>query len=232
MLTLFFLLVKDESSEKDKDTPHYKLTILLEQELPECNRRESTDLLAEKFCNNHGASKSSRKRLSKALFLVPRTRLDLLPYYSRVAATLQRVFPTDVGPQLIQDLEAQFHGLARWKKNQNLEGRIKNARFIGELTKFRVAPPIVSLRCMRRCLDDFTGYNIDIACCLLESCGRFLHRLKHTNRRITDVMDTMMRIKRAKVCKNFPIFINTDIFLTFHFILFASLRILTTVRLL
>jgi len=101
---------------------------------------------------------------------------------------------------LIQELEAQFHGLARWKKNQNLEGRIKNARFIGELTKFRAAPPIVSLRCLRRCLDDFNGYNIDIACCLLECCGRYLYRMKHTNKRITDTMDTMMRIKKAKVC--------------------------------
>ena len=185
--------------DKDKDTPHYKLQVLLDQELPECNRRESTDLLAEKFCNNHGASKSSRRRLSKALFLVPRTRLDLLPYYARVAAILHRVYPADIGLPLVEELEAQFHGLSRWKKNQNLEGRIKNARFIGELTKFRAAPPIVSLRCLKRCLDDFTGYNIDVACCLLESCGRYLYRLKHTNSRMSMVMDTIMRIRKAKV---------------------------------
>lgn len=188
-----------DDTDSNKDTPHYKLTILLEQELPECNRRELCDLVAEKFCNNHATSKPSFRRLGKALFLVPRTRLDLLPYYARLTATLQRVFPAEIGSPLVHELEAQFHGFARWKKNQNLEGRIKNARFLGELTKFRVAPPIVSLRCLKRCLDDFSGFNIDVCCCLLESCGKYLYRLnKHTNQRITNLMDTMMRIRKAK----------------------------------
>ena len=52
------------SNEENKDNPHYKLMVLLEQELPECNRREQIDEIAEKFCTNHGSSKNSRKRLS------------------------------------------------------------------------------------------------------------------------------------------------------------------------
>jgi len=172
--------------------------VLLEQELPECNRREQVDELAEKFIVNHGTSKNSRKRLSKTLFLVPRTRYDLLPFYSRAAAILDRVYP-DVPAPLVTDLEQQFHGQAKFKKNQALESRMKTARYIGELTKFRVAPPIVALRCLRRCIDDFTGANVDVACCLLESCGRYLYRTKHTNARITDLMDAMVRISKAKV---------------------------------
>ena len=172
--------------------------VLLEQELPECSRREQVDEVAEKFCVNHGTSKNSRKRLSKTLFLVPRTRLDLLPFYSRLAAVLDRVFP-DIPSPLVTDLEQQFHGQAKFKKNVNVESRLKTARYIGELTKFRVAPPIVALRCIRRCLDDFTGNNVDVACCLLESCGRYLYRTKHTNARVTALMDAMMRISKAKV---------------------------------
>lgn len=95
--------------------------------------------------------------------------------------------------------EQQFHGQAKFKKNQNLEGRLRTARYIGELTKFRVAPPIVFIRCIRRCLDDFTGNNVDAACCLLESCGRFLYRLKHTNERVTTLMEAMTRLSKAKV---------------------------------
>jgi regulator of nonsense transcripts 2 len=114
-----------------------------------------------------------------------------------LAAIFDRVFP-DLSPMLVKELEQQFHGLARWKKQQNIDSRIRNARFIGELTKFRVAPPIVALRSLRRCLDDFNGYNVDIACCLLESCGRFLHRTKHTSARLTQLMDTMMRIRKAR----------------------------------
>jgi regulator of nonsense transcripts 2 len=172
--------------------------MLLEQELPECHRREQIDEITEKFCSTHGSNRNSRKRLLKTLFLVPRTRLDLLPYYSRMATTVDRIW-TDISSTLVTDLEQQFHGQAKFKKNQNLDSRMKTARYIGELTKFRVAPPIVALRCMQRCIDDFTGSNVDVACCLLESCGRFLHRTRHSNARIVTLMDTMTRLSKSKV---------------------------------
>lgn len=187
----------NEEGEENKDTPHYRLQVLLEQELPECNRRELVDSLAEKFCVNHGRSKAARKRLTKALFQVPRTRLDLLPYYSRIAAIMDRIYP-DISTPLAAELEQQFHGQAKFKKQNDPEGRLKTARYLGELTKFRVAPPIVALRCLRRCLDDFSGCNIDVACCLLESCGRFLYRTKHTVANLNALMDTMMRISKNK----------------------------------
>jgi regulator of nonsense transcripts 2 len=188
----------EEVKEENKDNPHYKLMVLLEQELPECNRREQIDDLSEKFCTNHGSSKNSRKRMSQALFRIPRARLDLLPYYSRMAATLSRVWP-EIGASLLVELEQQFHGQAKFKKNQNIESRLRTARYIGELTKFRLAPPIVSLRCSRRCLDDFNGGNIDVVCGLLESCGRYLYRLPHTNGKVTNLLETMLRMGKAKV---------------------------------
>lgn len=172
--------------------------VLLEQELPECHRREQIDEIAEKFCTKHGSNKNSRKRLVKTLFLVPHARLDLLPYYSRMTATLDRIW-SDISSSLVTDLEQQFHGQAKFKKNQNLEARMRTARYIGELTKFRVAPPIIFLRCLRRCLDDFTGCNVDVACCLLETCGRYLYRLKHTNPGLIALMETMTRLSKAKV---------------------------------
>lgn len=187
-----------EEKDERKDTPHFKLMVLLEEELPECNRRDKVDILAEKFCTTHGAVNKSRKRLEKALVMIPRSRLDLIPYYSRLSAILDRVFP-DITDALVKELEQQFHGMAKWKKQSNLENRIRNAKFIGELTKFRVAPPIVALRCFSRCLDDFSGHNVDVTCCLLESCGRFLFKMKHTSLKIVQVMDTMDRIRLAKV---------------------------------
>jgi regulator of nonsense transcripts 2 len=196
-ITFHSSFFSDNEDSENKDTPHYKLMVLLEQELPECNRRERIDFLAEKFCTNHGTNKNARKRIKKALFLVPRSRLDLIPYYSRLAAIFDRVFP-EIASTLVTELEQQFHGLARWKKQQNIESRIRNAKFIGELTKFKVAPPIVALRCLRRCVQDFSGNNIDIACCLLESCGRFLHKTNHTTSKLTQIMDTIMRIRKAR----------------------------------
>lgn len=185
-------------SKENKDTPHYRLMLLLEQELPECNRREQLDEIAEKFATNHGSSKNSRKRLLKSLFLVPRSRLDLLPFYCRLVATLDHVY-ADISTTLVTSLAQQFHGQAKFKKNQNIESRMRTARYLSELTKFRCAPPIVILNCLALCNEDFTGYNVEIACCILESCGRFLYRTKHTNPRITAMMETMTRLSKAKV---------------------------------
>ena len=95
-----------ESEGINKDTPHYKLMVLIDEELPEVHSREKADELSEKFIVNHGSNKNSRKRLVKALFQVPRTRLDLLPYYSRILAAIDRVFD-DIASQVVHDLEAQ-----------------------------------------------------------------------------------------------------------------------------
>jgi regulator of nonsense transcripts 2 len=78
--------------------------VLLEEELPECHNREQIDEISERFCSNHGSSKNSRKRLTKKLFHVPQARLDLLPFYSRMVATLDRVW-SDIAPPLVTDLE-------------------------------------------------------------------------------------------------------------------------------
>lgn len=182
---------------ENKDTPHYRLMVLLEQELPECTRREKLDEIANKFCTNHGSNKNSRKRLLNTLFLVPRSRLDLLPYYARMAAILDRVW-TDIGPPLVKELEQQFHGQTKFKKNQNIEARLRTVRYIGELTKFRVAPPIIFLRCIQRCLDDFTGNNVLVACSLIESTGRYLYRVPLTHTRIANTMETISRLSKAK----------------------------------
>ena len=213
-ILIYPIVLKLHHSTDDsfKDTPHYKLTLLLEEELPEASRREAIDEIADRFCSNHGSNKNSRKRLYKTLFLVPRTRLDLLPYYARCAAIIDRVY---LDSTLVEELEQQMHGQARYKKNSHLESRLRTVRYLGELTKFKVAPPMVILRGLRRCLEDFSGCNIDVACCILEVCGRYLYRMKHTHARLESLMETMMRIKKARVSKICVILVCTH----FHFIL-------------
>ena len=41
--------------------------------------------------------------------------------------------------------------------------------------------------------------NVDVACCMLESCGRYLYRLPHTNKKLNNIMETMQRLSKAKV---------------------------------
>jgi regulator of nonsense transcripts 2 len=66
--------------------------------LPTLNNRDMIDSVAVEFCYLN--SKSARKKLIKTLVSVPRTRVDLLPYYARLIATLSPYFP-DVGETVL-----------------------------------------------------------------------------------------------------------------------------------
>ena len=51
---------------------------------------------------------------------------------------------------------------------------------------------------LQACLDDFSHHNIDVACNLLETCGRFLYRSPETTLRMTNMLDILMRLKNVK----------------------------------
>lgn len=132
-------------------------------------------------------SKATRKKLVRALFGVPRTSLELLPYYSRMVATLATCM-RDIPTMLLNMLEEEFNFLINKKvflhiiscqniltgleylifslslsyvefrlfccpllsQDQiNIETKIKNIRFIGELCKFKIAPPGVVFTCFK-----------------------------------------------------------------------------------
>lgn len=144
------------------------------QRLPTCVNKDLIDEVATEFmqtCNTKG----NRKRLCHALFGVPRIRLDLLPMYARLVATLDPCAP-DLAPELMQQLKGEFRFRVRKKDQINVESKIKTVRFIGELTKFHMFPKGEALHCLKMLLEDFTHHNIEMACNLLEVCGRFLYR--------------------------------------------------------
>ena len=120
-------------------------------------------------------------------------------YYSRVAATFARVFP-DIGAPLVKRLRGAFHFHAKRKDQSSyrLAHKLRNVKYLAELTKFRVAPPIVAFGCLRQLLGDFQHHNIEVAATLLEGCGRFLYRQPETHSRCKELLDIMMRLKNAK----------------------------------
>ncbi|PWZ27574.1 Regulator of nonsense transcripts UPF2 [Zea mays] len=142
-------------------------------------------------------SKANRKKLVRALFNVNRTSLELLPYYSRLVATLSTCMK-DVPSMLLSMLEEEFNFLINKKDQINIETKIKNIRFIGELCKFKMAPPALVFSCLKACLDDFSHHNIDVACNLLETCGRFLYRSPETTIRMANMLEILMRLKNVK----------------------------------
>ncbi|KAI5083055.1 hypothetical protein GOP47_0002798 [Adiantum capillus-veneris] len=185
---------REIEKEKVKGLEGTNLDSIL-QRLPGSVSRDLIDQLTVDFC--YVNSKSNRKKLVRALFGVPRTSLELLPYYSRMVATLATCMK-DVAPALLQLLEEEFNMLINKKDQMNIETKIKNIRFIGELAKFKVALPGLLFSCLKCCLDDFSHHNIDVACNLLETCGRFLFRSPDTSMRMGNMLEIIMRLKNVK----------------------------------
>ncbi|XP_078309820.1 regulator of nonsense transcripts 2-like isoform X4 [Crassostrea virginica] len=165
------------------------------QTLPNCVNKDLIDKAAVEFCMNFN-TKSNRKKLVRALFTVHRTRYDLLPFYSRFVATLYPCMP-DVAGDLVQLLKGDFKWHVRKKDQINIESKLKTVRFIGELVKFKLFPKSEALHCLKMLMFDFSHHNIEMACSLLDTCGRFLYRSQDSHHRTKIYLDVMMRKKSA-----------------------------------
>uniref|UniRef100_A0A3P8UQI6 Regulator of nonsense transcripts 2 n=1 Tax=Cynoglossus semilaevis TaxID=244447 RepID=A0A3P8UQI6_CYNSE len=194
--TLTVLLVLQEEEETNT-TSHLKLIVdAFIQQLPNCVNRDLIDKAAMDFCMNMN-TKSNRRKLVRALFTVPRQRLDLLPFYSRLVATLHPCM-SDVAEDLCSMLKGDFRFHIRKKDQINIETKNKTVRFIGELAKFKMFSKTDTLHCLKMLLSDFTHHHIEMVCTLLETCGRFLFRSPDSHLRTSVLLEQMMRKKQAQ----------------------------------
>lgn len=145
-------LEADESDEDSNRESALKQSnkVLLDaflSSLPNCVNRDMIDKSAVNFCTNLN-TKHNRKKLVRALFTVQRTRLDLLPFYARFVAQLSPIMPR-VASDLVSLLKQDFRFLVRKKDQINIESKVKNVRFIGELVKFTIFPKSEALHCLK-----------------------------------------------------------------------------------
>lgn len=161
--------------------------------LPNCVNREMIDSSVVDFIMNLN-TKHNRRKLIRTLFGVARTRLDLLPFYARFAATLFPVIP-EIATELCQMLKQDFKYHVRKKDQINIESKIKVVRYIGELVKFNLYSKMEALYCLKVLLHDFNHHHIEMACNLLEVCGRFLFCHKDSHQRTKVYLQQMMRKK-------------------------------------
>ncbi|PAA94156.1 hypothetical protein BOX15_Mlig018107g5 [Macrostomum lignano] len=150
--------------------------------LPTLVNRDMIDKAAVEFATGLN-SKSARRRLSHAMLTVHRSRSDLLPFYARLAAVLQPVAP-EVAQELRQRLQADFRHAFHKKDHTNLESKLKTVRFIGELVKFGLFPLADAAADLKLLIINFSHHSIELACTLLESCGRYLYATPETHLRI------------------------------------------------
>jgi len=164
--------------------------------LKNCVNRDLVDKAAQDFCMNMN-TRPNRKRLAKALFNVHRSRLDLLPFYARLAATLHSCIP-DVAEQLANMLLKDFRYHMRKKEQMHIESKVKTMRFIGELTKFGMIPLNDCLNCLKLLINDFSPHTIEMACGLLETCGYYALRHPSSHFRARALLDQLIRKQTAK----------------------------------
>ncbi|KAG6450375.1 hypothetical protein O3G_MSEX006590 [Manduca sexta] len=184
--------VEQEEAQPTYVSNKYALDAFL-SDLPNCINRELIDNAAVDFVLNLN-TKNNRKKLTRELFSVARTRLDLLPFYSRFAAILYPVL-SDVCVDLCQMLKQDFKYHVRKKDQINIESKIKVVRFIGELVKFGLYSKMEALFCLKVLLHDFKHHHIEMACNLLETCGRYLYCNSDTHQRTVIYLQQMMRKK-------------------------------------
>lgn len=141
----------DEETNKDSsEKPSNKILMdAFLNTLGNCVNRDMIDKSAVNFCTNLN-TKNNRKKLAKALFTVPRTRLDLLPFYARFVAQVAPVMP-QVATDLVNYLKQDFRFLFKKKDQINIESKVKNVRFIGELVKFEIFPKADALHFLKVC---------------------------------------------------------------------------------
>eukprot|EP01129_Flabellula_baltica_P014047 TRINITY_DN6651_c0_g1_i2.p1 TRINITY_DN6651_c0_g1~~TRINITY_DN6651_c0_g1_i2.p1 ORF type:complete len:981 (+),score=204.87 TRINITY_DN6651_c0_g1_i2:24-2945(+) len=189
------LLTSNKIVDNEKDPSNKKFKKFLATVKNRVNR-DLADQYVVKFVKMFN-TKPNRKKLTQALLDVPRTRLDMLPPYSRLVATLHPYIP-DIGNTMVKDLVNEFGVLYEEKDQLKIESKIKNIHYLSELVKFNVCPPDVIFNCFKQCLDDFKYHNIEITCALLECCGRFLYRTPATRVKTDSFVERMRRLKDMK----------------------------------
>eukprot|EP00347_Sterkiella_histriomuscorum_P001333 403372435 len=179
------------SSEADLDEMHKKLQ--------KSQTKDQIDEKAQDFIKQNPCVqfKSGRKEMAKILFNIPRNSLSLLPYYARFTAIIHYYFK-DMGNDLIKMLEHEFNELYEQNDVIKIETKIRNIRFLGELTKFQVCPPQTILECLKKCLDDFHGHNVEIITNLLETCGKYLSKLEETQLKFNNLIEFLQRLKEKE----------------------------------
>ncbi|XP_050522449.1 regulator of nonsense transcripts 2 [Daktulosphaira vitifoliae] len=173
------------------------------EQLPKCVNREMIDNLAIEFLI-YLNTKNNRKKLVKVIFNVPRTRVDLLPFYTRLVAILNPLMP-EIALELGSLLKSDFRYNVKKKDQINIETKLKVVRFIGEMVKFNLMIKSEALHCFKMLLNDFTHHHIEMGCALLETAGRYLYRSPDSHHRTKIYLEQMMRVKSISALR--PVYV-------------------------
>ncbi|KAI0557782.1 Up-frameshift suppressor 2 [Gracilaria domingensis] len=161
--------------------------------------KEDADNFVRQFIHSTDGVRNLTKRLGKALLSVSAQKLNVLPAYSRIAATLQAIYP-DMISTIATGLEEEFRFLVSKPDADEkiLSTCTKSATYVGEYVKFGLISSSVMFELLALCMRDLTGHRVDLACHLLETCGRYVYLSPTTHIRMANILETLWRLKSVK----------------------------------
>lgn len=190
----FYLKLQNFEETKESNKAEKDRFDLFKKKLMQSNTKENADLLAEEFLKI--GTKQNRKLLIESLCNYTKN-VQSLPYYARIIASLGTIFKK-LPNKIIKTLETEFISLQEQADPSSLDIRLRNLRFLSEFLKFQLYTPINILKCFELCLSHFSGENIQVACCLLNCCGKYLFRHPASSERFNLMINRMMRLKEKK----------------------------------
>uniref|UniRef100_A0A8R1HIY9 MIF4G domain-containing protein n=1 Tax=Caenorhabditis japonica TaxID=281687 RepID=A0A8R1HIY9_CAEJA len=158
----------------------------------------SSDQAAVYFVSNLN-NKSCRKRLVKLMIEPPPSRMDVLPFYARLVATLENVMP-DLTTEIVTQLLDKFRGYIQQKyapgaaNSVKVEVKMVCVMMIAELMKFGVISRAEGLSCLRQLVYDLRGNAVEMTATMMESAGLYLYR--HTDSH--SKMKRLLEVVKAK----------------------------------
>ncbi|CAI2352214.1 unnamed protein product [Caenorhabditis sp. 36 PRJEB53466] len=157
----------------------------------------STDQAAIYFVSNLN-NKGCRKRLIKLMIEPASSRMDVLPFYARLVATLENVMP-DLTTEIVTQLLERFRGFIQGKPTAGgdrvkVEVKMVCVMMIAELMKFGVISRAEGLSCLRQLVYDLRGHAVEMTATVMESAGLYLYR--HTDSHAK--MKRLLEVVKAK----------------------------------
>lgn len=194
----FYLKIPSFEESKENNKPDKDRFDLFKKKLMQISTKEAADSLAEEFLKI--GTKQNIKLLIDSLCNYQKN-VQALPFYARLVACLKFSYKK-LPNKLTKTLEAEFNSLQEQADPSTLDIRLRNLRFLSEFLKFQLYSPNNILNCFELCLCHFSGETIQVACCFLNCCGRYLFRHPASSERTNLMINRMLRLKEKK---NFPV---------------------------
>lgn len=131
----------------------------------------------------------------------PERAQELIPYLARAAAIMHSRFP-ELGEALARQLENHVQDSVRNKRPNSYHARLLNTRYLCELVKFRVSPPIRIIRVFHLAMESFEDESCVMMCSIMvERVVSFLLRGGVTK---TKAEECLVKLKAAAANKGVP----------------------------